>query len=85
MSLIPPASATLIRNSAATETYGTRNLGGALVGASYVVVKTETKINWEAARKACNATGGGLAVLTSYKAIDAIEGFVANDGETQGR
>merc|ERR1712236_67551 len=66
----------VIASAAASNTWSVQ------LGATYVVVKNSKTINWEAAQSACKATGGDLATLPSYKAIDAIaSGYASKKGD----
>ena len=53
-----------------------------MIGASHIfVVKVKKGINWDNARNACQKKGGDLAVLSTYKTINAIAPFTLFDGE----
>jgi len=50
-----------------------------MFGSYIFVTKVKKLITWQKARAACQKRGGDLAVLTTYKAVDAIAPFIKND------
>jgi len=54
-------------------------VGGAMFGSYIFVTKVKKLITWQKARASCQKRGGDLAVLTTYKAVDAIAPFIKND------